>query len=529
NPPSTSLTKKINNSGESSKSLTPITTIREQSNTTMDLDNDYIEPESPTGIDALIYDDEEIEEDDNNISVTSTSSTSHLPNDFSQFIISPTSTTRDDYNPSKIQNEAQPKYQLTPVVRSTNKWHGTIYPSDMKIACHSVHVYGENDYLIENIPKHLIILGRLRLQDLWDFIRNSLTVRDILILTLVSSSLNTNDNDSFLKYVDALDSTKRAAVISKCSGSSSIRDMYILAADTKDCPSDVLSSLFLPKKFESKQLFLVIVGSSRKTMKPSSCSNENRSVSNLVYNPIALQDSTTIRDPRLLKIKDTRLNNDGTIDTDDIIFISQTSGIQRTSIQSSQDDLLKLIFDSLECIRHAVKSDDIHPIVTSTMEILTTNNRDDLCTQFTDRLRVVMNAWKAKQENASVVADDNLIEENMDVDNDNDTTQDDKAKKAIITSSTSKSLNQSRDFDYRFTNQDKSPPTPITTTAENGGHRKKRRKSRFSDRLPTDDVDDQSNEATSNTQNDIVFLKEIVKRPSSINTQIASVKLTDVS
>ncbi|CAF4889653.1 unnamed protein product, partial [Rotaria magnacalcarata] len=73
----------------------------------------------------------------------------------------------------------------------------------------------------------------------------------------------------------------------------------------------------------------------------------------------------------------------------------------------------------------------------------------------------------------------------------------------------------------------KSPPTPITTTAENGGHRKKRRKSRFSDRLPTDDVDDQSNDATSNTQNDIVFLKEIVKRPSSINTQIASVKLTD--
>ncbi|CAM4944756.1 unnamed protein product [Rotaria socialis] len=532
NPPSTSLTKKINNSDESSKSLTPITTIREQSNTvlsTMDLDNDYIEPESPTGVDALIYDDEEVEEDDNNISVTSISSTSHSPNDFSEFMISSTSTTRDDYNPSKIQDEPQPKYQLTPVVRSTNKWHGTIYPSDMKIACQSVHVYGENDYLIENIPKHLIVLGRLRLHDLWDFIRNSLTVRDILILTLVSSSLNTNDNDSFLKYVDALDSTKRAAVISKCSGSSSIRDMYILAADTKDCPPDVLSSLSVPKKFESKQLFLVIVGSNRKTMKSSSCSNENRSVNNLVYNPIPLQDSTTIRDPRLLKAKDTRLNNDSTTDTDDIIFISQTSGIQQTSIQSSQDDLLKLIFDSLECIRHAVKSDDIHPIVTSTMEILTTNNRDDLCTQFTDRLRVVMNAWKAKQENSSVIADDNLIEENMDVDNDNDATQDDKAKKPIITSSTSKSLKRSRDFDYRFTNQDKNPPTPITITAENDGHRRKRRKSRFSDRLPTDDDDDdhQSNKATLNFQNDIIFLKEIGKNPSSINTQIASDKLTD--
>ena len=102
----------------------------------------------------------------------------------------------------------------------------------------------------------------------------------------------------------------RAAVINKCTNSSAIRDMYILTADTKECPSSVLSSLFLPAIFESKQLFLVIIGSGKRTMKSINSLNENQSLNNLTYKPVVLQlqDSSVTRDPRLLKHKDPRLN-----------------------------------------------------------------------------------------------------------------------------------------------------------------------------------------------------------------------------
>jgi hypothetical protein len=109
----------------------------------------------------------------------------------------------------------------------------------------------------------------------------------------------------------------RAAVISKCTNSSLIRDMYILAADTKECPSNLLSSLFLPITFESKQLFLVIIGSGKRTIKSMNRSNEN-----LTYKPVPLQDSTVIRDPRLLRNKDPRLNRSS---TQQLINTEQTS------------------------------------------------------------------------------------------------------------------------------------------------------------------------------------------------------------
>jgi hypothetical protein len=182
----------------------------------------------------------------------------------------------------------------------------------MKIPCQSVHVYGESDYLIGNIPEQLVVLGRLRLGDLWDYIHESLAVRDVLILTLTTSSLNTNDNDVFVHYVNTMQTSGRAAVINKCTHTSLIRDMYILAADTKDCPSSVLSSLFLPITFETKQLFLVIIGSGKRTTKSINRSHENQSLNNFIYKPIALQDSTVIRDPRLLKSKDPRLSRSST-------------------------------------------------------------------------------------------------------------------------------------------------------------------------------------------------------------------------
>lgn len=116
----------------------------------------------------------------------------------------------------------------------------------------------------------------------------------------------------------------RAAVLSKCTNTSVIRDMYILAADTKECPSNVLSSLFLPITFESKQLFLVIIGSTKRTMKSINRSNENHLVNNLAYKPVALYDLTATRDPRLLKHKDPRLNRNN-ITNENITSLTQQS------------------------------------------------------------------------------------------------------------------------------------------------------------------------------------------------------------
>ena len=185
-----------------------------------------------------------------------------------------------------------------------------------------MHIYGENEHLISHIPEQLVILGRLRLADLWDYIANSLAVRDILILTLISSSLLTNDNESFSQYVDTMRKSGRAAVISKCTNPSLIRDMYILAADTKECPSSVFSTFSLPMTFDSKELFLVIIGSGKRT---------NRSVirdhvsNHLTYKPIVLQDSTVTRDPRLQKNKDPRLNRHHKTNENTVLPIQQAA------------------------------------------------------------------------------------------------------------------------------------------------------------------------------------------------------------
>lgn len=192
-----------------------------------------------------------------------------------------------------------------PIVPPPNLWRGLIQSPDTKLPCQSVHIYGENEHLISHIPEQLVILGRLRLADLWDYIANSLAVRDVLILTLISSSLLTHDNELFSQYVDNMCKSGRAAVISKCTNSSLIRDMYILAANTKECPSNVLSTLSLPMTFESKELFLVIIGSGKRTHRSI---HRDHTSNHLTYKPIVLQDCTVTRDPRLQKNKDPRLN-----------------------------------------------------------------------------------------------------------------------------------------------------------------------------------------------------------------------------
>jgi hypothetical protein len=199
-------------------------------------------------------------------------------------------------------------YQPTPIARSSNvtpQWRGIISPPDTKLACQSVRVYGDSDYLVGEIPEQLGILGRLRLGDLWDYIRDSIAVRDVIILTLVSS--NSADNQTFVRYIDTMRTSGRAAVINKRTEPSNIRDMYILPADTKDSPTNVLSTLSLPTTIDSKQLFLVIIASGKRTMKSSIRTTDTTSISHLTYKPAVLQDASPIRDPRLLRNKDPRL------------------------------------------------------------------------------------------------------------------------------------------------------------------------------------------------------------------------------
>ena len=73
----------------------------------VDLDNDYIEPESPTGVDALLYDDDDDDDDDNDLNSSSAHSRlssvqqqhSKSPSDNNDYLPSLQQPVRDDYNP----------------------------------------------------------------------------------------------------------------------------------------------------------------------------------------------------------------------------------------------------------------------------------------------------------------------------------------------------------------------------------------------------------------------------------------------
>jgi hypothetical protein len=102
----------------------------------------------------------------------------------------------------------------------------------------------------------------------------------------------------------------RAAVINKRTEPSLIRDMYVLAADIKDCPANVISTLSLSTNIDPKQLFLVVIGSGKRTIKSLNRSNES-----LTYKPVSLQDPASKRDPRLIKNKDPRLGSGNVSET----------------------------------------------------------------------------------------------------------------------------------------------------------------------------------------------------------------------
>jgi hypothetical protein len=95
-----------NKPSDEPRKLPSTSPIREESNPTfpsVDLDNDYIEPESPTGIDALLYDDDD---DLNNMSTHSRQSSiqqqlSHpeSPGDNHEYLPPTQPTIRGDYNP----------------------------------------------------------------------------------------------------------------------------------------------------------------------------------------------------------------------------------------------------------------------------------------------------------------------------------------------------------------------------------------------------------------------------------------------
>lgn len=207
------------------------------------------------------------------------------------------------------------RYQPTPISRSDSlpiQWRGVILPPDTKLLCQSVHVYGESDYLVGDIPEQLSILGRLRLGDLWDYIRDSIPVRDVIILTLMSST--PDDSNALSRYIDTLRTSGRAAVINKRTEPSLIRDMYILPAETKECPPSVISSLALSTNVDPKQLFLVVIGSGKRTNRTSNRSNENQATNQIVYKPVSLQDTTVRRDPRLLKNKDSKVVGNNSVE-----------------------------------------------------------------------------------------------------------------------------------------------------------------------------------------------------------------------
>ena len=160
---------------------------------------------------------------------------------------------------------------------------------------------------------------------------------------------------------------------------------------------------------------------------------------------------------------------------------------------SSTEDLVRLISESFDRIRHATSIDAIQPIVMSTVVFLKSRGREDLCTRFTNELHNVVLEWKTTKNTSSaptITIGDNLNEENMEVDDE----QDDKQKKQL-------SISEYNDVDYRFLDQDMDHRITTSIVPENNHHNERRRdatrKSRFSDVLLSHyDADDRTTESS---------------------------------
>lgn len=129
----------------------------------------------------------------------------------------------------------------------------------------------------------------------------------------------------------------RAAVINKRSEPALIRDMYVLAADIKDCPANVVSTLYLSSPIDPKQLFLVVIGSGKRASKQVNRPNQSQSWSNITYRPVSLQDPAAIRDPRLSRNKDPRLAGNNPIET------TSTNNANISTSQSTSSTNTKMI------------------------------------------------------------------------------------------------------------------------------------------------------------------------------------------
>jgi len=132
---------------------------------------------------------------------------------------------------------------------------------------------------------------------------------------------------------------------------------------------------------------------------------------------------------------------------------------------SSTEDLLKVLSDSIERIRHSTSADERQSIVISTVEFLKLNDREDLCKRFTNEI--------AKETNLNT--EDNLNEENMEVDDEQD-------KKQLA-------ITEYNDVDYRFLDQDMDHRMPPIITPEN----ERQRAHIFSSDLDADDRTIKSN------------------------------------
>lgn len=186
-----------------------------------------------------------------------------------------------------------------------------------------------------------------------------------------------------------------------------------------------------------------------------------------------------------------------------------------------------LISDSLQRIRHASTADAIRSIVMSTTSTLEAHRRNDLNTQFHDQLRTVMVEWQTRHPNTSIalptgVIGDNFTEENMDVDEDQEEKQ--KKQQQQIISSTSHAVKEPTDIDYRFLDQE------VDSSTTN--RQKLRRKSRFSDILPSDfdrmKRGKHSTEKVLPKGKDEKSMRENPVLPSN-RTKIASPEIIDVS
>lgn len=117
--------------------------------------------------------------------------------------------------------------------------------------------------------------------------------------------------------------------------------------------------------------------------------------------------------------------------------------------------------ESLDRIRRASTMEDIHSIIAVTTALLQASQRHDLCASFTRDQEHVVADWQKTRDAVrapkTAVNGDNLTEENMDV-----VVDDDQAVKQSTID------------------------CPATSATPDNSPRKQRRKSRFSDLLPTD-------------------------------------------